>query len=339
MDDPTRSEPAKVITVTLNPSLDRTLTTRFISLGYHNRVTGTTRLYPAGRGVNISRALHSLGVPTHAIILVGEDPTGRAYQTLLAEEQFPIALLRRAGTTRSNVYIYDSGHNHHTIIVDESTDITRVDRQAVANALISAIRPGDSVVFAGSLPGGVRHDTYAVLTSLVQTMGGAVAINAGGGPPLEQSIQAHPRLIYLSQQQLEALFNIPVRAYEDVLGCAHKLQERGVKRVLVAMEQHDSAFLVTETGAWWADWPKVSGTQAGRAEALIAGFLAGRLKGQPFDQALRTGAAMAAYTVSQIGSEFGTLRDVEDHLGEVTVTSADVLAEVVRAQHGDSPAE
>ncbi len=322
----------KVITVTLNPSLDRTLTTHFLSLGYHNRTTDTTRLDPAGRGVNVSRALHALGMPTHAIVVVGHDATGRAYQALLAEEQFPITILRREGRTRSNISILDTGHGHQTIILEESGELARADRQAVANALIELIETGDTVVFAGSLPPGARSDSYAVLTSLAEAKGGAVAINAGGGEPLLRAIRARPRLLYLTQTQAEGLFNFPVRAYEDVLYCAHQLQEQGAPRVLIAMEKPEGAFLVTEAGAWMASWPEISGTRSGRAEALIAGYLAGRLQRLSFEESLRLGAAAAAYTVSQVGHEFGTRRDIEDNLEQVTVVSSDDLPQSADAQ-------
>lgn len=317
----------KIVTVTLNPSLDRTLTTHFLSLGYHNRTTDTTRLDPAGRGVNVSRALHSLGVPTHAIVLVGHDATGRAYQALLAEEQFPITILRREGRTRGNISILDTGHNHQTIILEECGEMNRADRQAVANTLIDLIETGDSVVFAGSLPPGARSDTYAVLTSLAEAKGAAVAVNAGGGEPLLQALRARPRLLYLTQTQAEGLFNFPVRAYEDVLYCAQRLQEQGAARVLVAMEKPEGAFLVTEAGAWMAKWPEISGTRSGRAEALTAGYLAGRLQGRTFEEALRLGAAATAYTVSQVGHEFGTMKDVEENMEQVTVISTDDLIE------------
>jgi 1-phosphofructokinase len=317
----------KIITVTLNPSLDRTLTTHFLSLGYHNRTTDTTRLDPAGRGVNVSRALQSIGVPTHAIVLVGHDATGRAYQALLAEEQFPITILRREGRTRSNISILDTGHNHQTIILEECGEMTRADRQAVANTLIELTEPGDTVVFAGSLPPGARDDTYALLTSLAQTKGAAVAVNAGGGEPLLQALRARPMLLYLTQTQAEGLFNFPVRAYEDVLYCAHQLQDQGATRVLVAMEKPEGAFLVTEAGAWMAKWPEISGTRSGRAEALIAEYLAARLQRRPFEEALRLAAAATAFTISQVGHEFGTMRDIEQYLEQVTVISTDHLIE------------
>jgi 1-phosphofructokinase family hexose kinase len=328
-------EPKKVITVTLNPSLDRTVTTQYLSPGYHNRTSGTTRLDPAGRGVSISRALHALGVPTHAVILIGADPNGRAYEALLEDEQFPMTILRGVGRTRSNIVIVDTGHKHETVLLEDSDTISREARRMVSNALVELIKPGDSVVFAGSLPGGARPDTYAMLTSLAQGAGAAVAINAGGGEALEQSIQARPMLIYITQSQLERLFNIPVRAYSDVVYCASKLRERRVRRVLIAMEESDQAFLMTETGAWVARWPQVTGTYSGHAEALIAGYLAGRLKERSFYEALHLGAAMAAYTVSQVGHEFGTLRDVESVVGDVEVIPAEEIDKM--AQPSSAP--
>ena len=163
----------------------------------------------------------------------------------------------------------------------------------------------------------------------------AVAINAGGGEALEQSIQARPMLIYITQAQLERLFNIPVRAYSDVVYCATRLRERRVRRVLIAMEESDQAFLMTETGAWVARWPQVTGTHSGHAEALIAGYLAGRLNKRTFYEALHLGAAMAAYTVSQVGHEFGTLRDVESVVGDVEVVSAEEIDQM--AQPSSAP--
>jgi len=318
-------EPKKVITVTLNPSLDRTITVRYLSPGYYNRTTDATRLDPAGRGVSISRALHTLGVPTHAVILLGNDPNGQAYQALLRDEQFPIAILRRDGGTRSNITIVDTGHKNETVLREDSDTITRADRRLVANALVELTKPGDTVVFAGTLPGGARSDTYAMLTSLAQGAGASVAINAGGGEPLERSLQARPTLIYVTRQQLERLFNIPVRAYSDILASADRLRERRIQRVLVAMPESDRALLLTESGAWMVHWPPVTGTHSGRAEALIAGFLAGRMTERPYPEALHLAGAMAAYTVSHIGHEFGALRDVESLVGDVEVVSVESL--------------
>lgn len=328
--EPQPAPPRKVITVTLNPSLDRTIVTHFLALGYQNRVTETTRLDPAGRAIAISRALHSMGILTHAIVLVGHGPTGRAYQALLAEEQFPISVLRRNGRTRSNIIIKDTGHEHETVILEEAEGATPEDLKQVEQMLAEIIRPDDAVVFAGSLPGGLSPDTYAGLTELAQNAGARVYINAGGGQPLQESLKARPRLIYLTQIQMEGLFNFPVRTDTDVIACAHQLQEMGAARVLVAMPQIDSAVLVAEEGTWLIDLQEVvEGTRTGQTEALLAGYLAGRIRQRTLEEALQLGAAAAAYATAQIGHEFGTLRDVQEYAEEVNVTSVDNLEQLL----------
>ncbi len=323
--DPAQTEPAKIITVTLNPSLDRTLTTLFLAPGHYNSATSPTRLDPAGRGVNISRALHGLGVPTHAVILLGRDANGRAYEALLSDEQCPLTILHHQGHTRSNMVIVDTGHNHETVIWDQGSTVTRDEQRAVRSTMTDLINRGDAVVFAGSLPDNARRDTYALLTSLAQTAGAAVAINAGGGDVLQLSLQARPLLTYLTQRQLEGLFNYPVRSDEEVLYTINQLRKRGVRRVLVGISDANRAYLVTEEGVWMAEWPEASGSQFGSAEALVAGYLAGRVNGRPFGHALKLGALMAAYTGTQVGHEFGQFDDLEAQIDRVNVTPCDVL--------------
>lgn len=310
----------KVITVTLNPSLDRTLVTHFLALGYHNQTTEAARLDPAGRSIGVSRALHALGAPTHAIVLIGEDATGRAYQALLAEEQFPITVLRRAGQTSSRTIIKDTGHVHETEIWEASINVAQSDLQAVADALSALVRAGDHVVFAGSLPGGVPDDTYVWLTDVAQEAGARVALNAGGGRALRESLRAQPDLVFLTRNEAEALFNIPVRAEEDILYCARKLREEGAGAVLIARMQGNTALFDSEQGDWTVSWPEGVGTHSGQNAAMIAGFLAGRLRSEDVDQALALGAAATAYTLTQVGHEFGSLKDVQDQVEQVDVT-------------------
>jgi 1-phosphofructokinase len=314
----------KVITVTLNPSLDRTVPTHFLALGYENRTREATRLDPAGRGIGIARALHQLGVPTHALLLIGHDATGRAYQALIAEEQFPISILRRDGLTRSGIIIQDSGHESETSIWEDSDGVTHDDLQQVADTLIQLIHQGDKVVFAGSLPSGVSTDTYAWFADVVQSAGARVAINAGGGEALQLALKAKPAWVYLTQLQVEHLFNFPVRAQEDVIHCAQKLRDEGAATVLIAMSQTNETILVADNGILTASWPdEITGTHSGKAEAMIAGYLAGRFKELSREEALSLSAASAIYTESQMGHEFGTLKDMQEHTEKVDVRSTE----------------
>jgi fructose-1-phosphate kinase PfkB-like protein len=136
-----------------------------------------------------------------------------------------------------------------------------------------------------------------------------------------KSLQAKPRLTYLTQNQAEGLFNMPVRAYEDAIHVGRRLHEQGTGKVLIAMNEAHRALLIEEGAVWLASLPEsYAGTRSGRAEALIAGYLAGRLRGLSPKEALEMGVAGAYYTASQVGNQFGTLKDLEVYREEATVT-------------------
>jgi fructose-1-phosphate kinase PfkB-like protein len=109
---------SKIVTVTLKPSLDRTMMTHYLNPGYHNRTTEPTHIDPAGHGVNISRALHRMGIPTNAIILLGNDATSRAYKALIEFEKLPVTIVEREGLTHSHIIIVDTANKTETHIIE-----------------------------------------------------------------------------------------------------------------------------------------------------------------------------------------------------------------------------
>ena len=89
------------------------------------------------------------------------------------------------------------------------------------------------------------------------------------------------------------------------------------------MSQSDSAVLHAQQGSWLVDLPSAVGTTTGQAEAMIAGYLAARLSDRTLQEALSLGAAAATYTGSQVGNEFGTLRDLQGYSDQIVVQSVD----------------
>lgn len=316
------SEP-KVITVTLNPSLDRTVVVHHLAIGYQNRTVGTTRLDPAGRGMNISRALSRLERRTHGILLLGDDAIGRAYEALILEEAFPISIARRQGRTRSNTIIMDTGDGSETHLIEESEGVPQESFEFVVETLRKITTPDDIVVYAGELPAEAYATTYAWLTGIAHELG-AQAVLVTSGEPLELALETKPDLVMLRQVEVEALFNRPVRVYEDVVACAEEMRARGADRVLIITGEESGAALVTPDGRWLVDLPELEkGTLSGVADALLAGYLAGRVDRLPLDETLELAAASAAYTSAHPGNEFGTLDEVESLAEQEDITIAE----------------
>ncbi len=313
----------RIVTVTLSPSLDRTLITHYLAVGYHNNTHEATRLDPAGQGVNIARALHRLKVEAHAIILLGDDAIGRAYEALVAAEGIRFSIIRVSGLTRSNTIILDVGNHTETQIIEEPSPIGSGDIDNVISNLKAMLKSGDIVVFAGGLPDGAPPETYATLTEVAHQAGAEAAVIAGG-QPLISALDASPDLVGLTQVEAEGVFNYPVRVQEDVVGSARKLKEQGAGKALIAMSEANRAVLSSGDGDWIVDLPGVeSGTSSGVWSALIAGFVAGRVTKHDDRESLRLGAAAATHTAGQIGSEFGSLNEIKDYIEDITVTAAE----------------
>lgn len=309
----------KIITVTLNPSLDRTLVTHYLSLGYHNHISDTTRLHPAGRGVNIARALHNMEIPTHAIILLADDPNGAAFRRLIQQETMPVSFVFHHGNTRSNVTLLDTGNQQETHIIERSTGLTAEVGHAVAEALVAQAEEGDFVVFAGSLPDEAPSDTYSLMVTRVRARGAIVGMSVTS-EALAQAVAACPDLLVLAQTEMERYFNHPVRTDTDVLYCGQRLLEHAIKEVLV-IQPEGRAMLMTDGGTWNLQYAEETlGTQTGVKEAVLAGYLAGRARGLSTTEALELGGAAAVYTSGQIGSEFGSIEEIGELADEVDVS-------------------
>ncbi|GAB4481487.1 MAG: 1-phosphofructokinase [Anaerolineae bacterium] len=309
----------KIVTVTLSPSLERTVVTHYLAVGYHNRSVEATRLDPAGEGVNISRAVHRLKGRTLAVVLLGDDAIGRAYQALIEREGFEVVYARVRGQTPGRTIILDTGHNNETHLIEEGAVISRGDLLAIDSALQEHVRGGDYVVCAGPLPEGAPLDTYAQLVYTAHKLGASTMVEAGG-EPLREALAAAPDLVVLSQIEAEAFFNFPVRSQQEVVHCAHRLCEMGAGRALILMREASTAVLAAKGGGWLVDLAaEAAGTTSGVWDALIAGYLTARMAGKPVQEALELGAAAAMFTAEQVGSEFGTPAQVKPYVRRVDV--------------------
>lgn len=316
----------KVVTVTLNPSLDKTLITNHLNIGYHNRVADTTHLDAGGRGVNVSRALDRLNMSTHALVLLGADAIGHAYRGLLSEERFPAAVLTRPGPTRSDTIILDRGENLETHIIDEGAAGTPEVMQKVTERLLEVVRPGDKVVLAGLLPRDAAPDTYLQLAQAVQQAEAYVTVMTRG-EALVQVLKAKPDLVVLTRLDAETLFNYPVRTDADMISGGHKLREMGVAEALTVAEDYTNAVLVAGDETWITELQEAGpGTGTGAVDAMLAGYLAGLLQGLPIAEAFGLGAASMNYAASHIGNVFGTLDEVRPYLHRVTVKAVESRA-------------
>jgi len=315
----------KIVTVTLNPSLDETIITQHLNIGYYNHVAASKHLDASGRGVNVSRAVDRLEAPTHAIIVLGNDAVGSAYKGLISQETFPTKIIRYTGETRSDTIIVDTGGKTETHIVDEDTVGPRDDVQTLIEALKQVIEADDMVVLAGVPPRDTPSTVYAQLIDTAHEIGASAAVMTGG-EPLKQALRSAPESVVLMQREVESLFNYPVRTIQDMKSSGKKLQEFGCKQVIIVMNEYEEILLVDEETTWLADIADLqfTGTDSGVVDAMLAGYLVERRKGKSLEDSLTFGAAALAYAAQQIGNKFAAAHQLADFMENISVQNLEV---------------
>lgn len=292
-----------IVTVTPNPSLDRTIVIPHLERGGVARAE-QVHLDPGGKGVNVARVLAAAGVATIAVLPIG-GPEGTLLVELLAEHGVPVAAVPIAAPTRSNVTIVEADGTT-TKLNEPGPELTA--REVAAVQLASAQHSVDAawLVCCGSLPPGTPPDFHSRLVRAARAAGVPVAVDASGAA-LAAACLARPDLIKPNRAELAELVGEPLPRLGDVVRAAQRLRSQGVGTVLVSLDR-DGALLVDESGAHHAVAPSSTvRSTVGAGDAALAGFLLGGAAGTP---ALRNAVAHGSAAVSLPGSRMPAPHEV-----------------------------
>jgi 1-phosphofructokinase len=302
-----------IVTITPNPSLDRTYQLDALELGGVNRAT-SDRVDPGGKGVNVSRALTTAGVRTTAVLPLGGF-SGLLLSDLLLRQGIEVATVPVRGETRINV----------SVVSPEG--LTKVNAagpelsEAESAALLAVVRrdfTGPDVQWlacCGSLPRGLAPEWYAELVGQVHSGGARIALDTSG-PALLAALAARPDVVKPNRDELAEAVGRRLATVGDVFDAAGELRKRGAGQVLASLGG-DGMLLVAEEGAWFGTAPvaEVRG-DVGAGDASLAGFLAAGGSGP---EALASALAHGAAAVQLPGSAMPTPADLDP--AAVTVTA------------------
>ncbi|MEV7597088.1 1-phosphofructokinase [Kitasatospora sp. NPDC089797] len=310
-----------IVTITPNPSLDRTYELATLALGEVNRAAHD-RLDPGGKGVNVSRALTAAGHRTTAVLPLG-GLSGQLLSDLLRRQGIDVAAVAIAGDTRINVSIVEDGGS--------LTKINAVGPElsaAESAALLALVRDSrtigrgtgnavDWLACCGSLPRGLAPQWYAELVAQVHSGGARIALDTSG-PALLVALPARPDVVKPNREELAEAVGRPVVTVGDAVDAAGELRERGAQQVLASLGA-DGMLLVAEEGSWYGSAPVAAvRSDVGAGDASLAGFLGA---GGTGPEALAAALAHGAAAVQLPGSAMPTPADLDP---AAVVVTADI---------------
>jgi 1-phosphofructokinase len=276
-----------IVTVTPNPSLDRTLEVEALNLGEVVRAYAD-RSDPGGKGVNVSRALVANGHPSRAVLPLG-GADGELLASLLQSLGIEVAAVPIADAIRSNVTVVEPDGTV-TKLNAPGPQLSGAEVEALLARAVAATDGAAWVVGSGSLAPGTPDDLYARLAAAVRPVGVRVAVDTSG-PALKSVLAAGPDVLKPNEEELSEVTGVVPETLGDVVLAANELRSKGVGTVLVSLGP-SGAVLVDEGRAFHAESRViVPRSTVGAGDALLAGFLAAGGEGP---EALAEGVAWGA---------------------------------------------
>jgi 1-phosphofructokinase len=300
----------RVVTLTANPSLDRTLDLPGpLERGTVARLGGSAT-EPGGKGVNVARAIAAAGADVVSVLpAADDDPIVKALHAL--------------GLGLSTVPVQTPVRTNYTLTEPDGTTTklnepgARLD-PGTLTALESAVRAHASgarwVVLSGSLPPGAPLDWYATLVRSLRGTGARIAVDTSEAPLLAllaAGPDAAPDLLKPNTEELAQLAGVPEETLAAdpgaVLAAVATLHERGVAEVLLTLGG-DGALLSTADGDLWSARPPRTTLRStvGAGDSSLAGYVLADLAGLDPAGRLRNAVAYGSASAALPGSAVPT---------------------------------
>ena len=272
-----------IITVTLNAAIDKTLEVPSFKLGRRHRAVEQTSM-AGGKGVNVARALKTLGQPVIATGVAG-GPTGTRIIEQLTEEAILNDFVRIREESRTSTALIDPTSGVQTEVNEPGPEVSEAEMSLFCEKLVYLAKGADICVFAGSHPRGVDDKIYADLIGELKRLGLTTVIDTEGEP-----------------------MNLAPRAGPDLVS-----PNAGEAEELVGRE-HESRLYDVRTERL----EPVSAIGAG--DVFLAGYLSARYTGRPHAEALRFAVACGAESTLHLGAGVLDPRAAERLEEEVELT-------------------
>ena len=281
-----------IITVGLSPAWDVVCSTEGLEWGQH-RTVETVSQEPAGKSMNVSRALNWMGIESVAGGVWGKEDIAAAMAAIRKLKNIKAAFTAVDGRTRRNINLIDpvSGKELHLRFANELANAKTI--ATVKKDVVKFVSRGDIVVFSGSLPGEYIKETLG-LVEACRKVGGRIVVDSSGAG-LKGMVKAggllliKPNVEELSELVGKNIANTEAAIIKAVAGLLDKtamvLVSRGAKGAILVKKG------IAISGCAVIDFAAFSTLACG--DYLLAGFLGAHSRGEDLSICLSAGLKAA----------------------------------------------
>jgi 1-phosphofructokinase len=337
-----------IYTVTLNPTLDKTLAVTALRPGEIHRAR-FIRQDIGGKGINVSRALAALGIRSVPIGFLG-GATGRAMREGLAAEGFAGRFVEVPAETRQNLTLLDESAQAYTKINEPGAEVGPEHLHAMTALCEELAASGDLWAFCGSLPPGPPPGLYAELIRVVQERGARAVLDTSGDA-LRQGLAALPFAVKPNREEAAEVLQVgagspsPGSPQEDVgagfprpiagrepgrgnpaptadLDAALRLAAMGIELVCLTRGAEGLILALGNEVVTATPPPVQARSPVGAGDATLAGLLWALVDGVDLRETARRSVACGTAAAMQEGTGVGDRELIEALIPQMIVRNA-----------------
>ncbi len=268
-----------VLTVTLNPALDRILFIPEFVSGQANRIYRRENCI-GGKGAHVSWNLADLGMESLATgIVMG--PTGQVFLDALSGHGVACDFYRPiGGDTRTN-YIIVEDNGVCSLVCEKGPEVTPEMLEAYLDYFKNLAKDADVIVISGdasNYQSSFGSSFQKALLEVGNAAGAKVVLDANG-MSLKEGVTCRPYLIKPNAQELGQLTGMPAKTDQDILAAIRSLDPYDLPVVAVSLSGQGSLVRIEDTYYRVGCANAVYRNEVGCGDAYLAGLVYGLVKG------------------------------------------------------------
>lgn len=304
----------KIITITLNPAIDKTIEVPNLNLEQLNKVEAM-RSDVGGKGINVSRVLKALGSDSLAMGFAGGN-AGQFILQGLSSQGIVHDFITVEGETRTNLKVFDQSTTQITEINEPGPDVRDAHLNDLKERLKRQMTSETLVVLSGSIPKTLPSSTYAELIKMIKEQGAKVFLDADG-EVFKTAVGERPNFIKPNKDELERYFGKKLITEDDILEAIRYFVEIGVEHVFITMGKEGSYYGSKEHFYKMSPLKVRAHSSVGAGDAFVAAVTHAVSKDEDLENMLRLAVATSAGAVTTVGTNPASAEWIDAHIGQV----------------------
>ena len=303
-----------IVTVTMNPALDKSAKSSSIIAGGLNRLSDIS-IDAGGKGINVSKMIGVLGGASIATGFLGGS-SGRDILGALQAQSIKTDFVSIASSSRINLKVLTDRYGI-TEFNEPGPTVTPAEVDALCAKLMGYARPGSIIVFSGSLPQGVSPDIYQKLIREVRSAGASVFLDADG-EAFSLALSSRPDYIKPNKFELAQYFNVREDCgMSECVSLCRRLIGKGIKMVALSMGEQGAVFVTKQENLYSPGVKVETVSTVGAGDCMVGAMVHALSLGMPIKDLAAMAMAASAGSVTTQGTNPPTRETFAEILRQV----------------------